>query len=358
MNAGMNPVLSRPAEMLSGRSLEGGWIVANRVQRTQQGTGGMFSVCYYVKHEDGREGFLKALDFTDALHSDDPARCLQDLTEAFNFERDVLAVCRGQSMDRIITAISDGKVVVSEAPAGGVVQYLIFELADGDVRSHLSRNGSATLAWRLRCLHHIATGLKQLHGVGIAHQDVKPSNVLVFDAQKSKVGDLGRSARKGFSPPHEQFDYAGDPAYAPPERLYGFADGEWNSRRQGCDCYLLGSMIVFFFCGVSITQILFDRMAPEHCWWEWNGSFEDVLPYVRQAFNEVVDEFSAQIASRVLRKEIVPLLRQLCDPDPRVRGDNLNRGRGGNPFNMERYVTRLDVLARHAARGDYDEVSS
>lgn len=358
MIPGMNPPLPRPAEMLSGLELEAGWVVGSRAKRIQQGTGGMFSVCYNVTNSmDGRKGFLKALDFTGAFEDDDPSRRLQEITEAFNFERDVLAACRGHAMDRIITSIADGKVTVPHATAGGVVVYLIFELADGDIRTHLSSN-SANLAWRLRCLHHIATGLKQLHGVGIAHQDVKPSNVLVFDGQKSKVGDLGRAARKGFTPPHEDFSFAGDSGYAPPERLYNFDDGEWNSRRQGCDCYLLGSMVAFFFCGVSFTQLLFDRMAPEHHWTVWGGSFEDVLPYLRQAFNEVIEEFSNQIQNRSLRQEIVYILRQMCDPDPRYRGDNLNRGRGGNPFNLERYLTKLDVLSRRAARGDYEEVIS
>ncbi|HEY6307288.1 MAG TPA: protein kinase, partial [Candidatus Angelobacter sp.] len=184
-----------------------------------------------------------------------------------------------------------------EAAAGGVVQYLIFELADGDVRSHLSKAIDAGLAWRLRCLHHVATGLKQLHVGEIAHQDIKPSNVLVFHEATSKVGDLGRAARKGFAPPHEPLHCAGDKSYAPPERLYGFEDGEWNSRRIGCDCYLLGSMIVFFFCGVGLSQLIFDQIDEAHHWLFWQGTFEEVLPYVRAAFSQAIEEFSAEIES-------------------------------------------------------------
>lgn len=346
--------LKRPAEMLSGLTLDGGWTVITRMEKSPQGTGGNFSCCYRVKHDNGRQGFLKALDFTDAFTSSDPARYLQLLTEAFNFERDVLDLCRGNGMDRVVASITDGKVQIGGAPAGGVVQYLIFELADGDIRSHLTKTTESSLAWKLRSLHHMATGLMQLHGKGVAHQDVKPSNILVFGEQVSKVGDLGRAARKGFSPPHEEYSCAGDMSYAPPERLYEFDDGEWISRRVGCDCYLLGSMIVFLFCGVSFSHLLFHHLHDEHHWQMWDGSFEAVLPYIREAFNKAVAEFSHSLANEKLREQLIILVRDLCDPDPRIRGDKINRGRGGNPFSLERYVTRFDLLASRAARGDYN----
>ena len=75
-----------------------------------------------------------------------------------------------------------------------------------------------------RSLHHIAVGLQQIHGQGIAHQDLKPSNVLVFNGNNSKIGDFGRSAYKGHIPPHENNNVAGDLTYAPPELLYGYVD--------------------------------------------------------------------------------------------------------------------------------------
>src|SRR5450432_581122 len=125
MNTQIIPTPARPAEMLSGLRLEGGWTVTARVERSPQGTGGNFSCCYRVKHDNGMQGFLKALDFADAFKGSDPARYLQLLTEAFNFERDVLDLCRGNGMDRVVTSLTDGKVQIADAPAGGVVQYLI-----------------------------------------------------------------------------------------------------------------------------------------------------------------------------------------------------------------------------------------
>lgn len=54
------------------------------------------------------------------------------------------------------------------------VDYLIFELADGDVRSHLDAMPAFDAAFLLRTLHHVATGLQQLHRAQIAHQDLNP----------------------------------------------------------------------------------------------------------------------------------------------------------------------------------------
>jgi eukaryotic-like serine/threonine-protein kinase len=193
--------MDKPAEQLLGLTLDKDWKVIEKIATPPGATGGYFSVCYIVEAKDGTKAFLKALDFSKALEEADPARFLQAMTEAYNFERDLLAKCNESKMDRVLKAIGDGSVRIPEAGAVGAVQYLIFELADKDVRLHLALSKAIDTAWKLRCLHHVATGLLQLHLVGIAHQDLKPSNVLVFDEKSSKVGDLGRAAYDGRSGP-------------------------------------------------------------------------------------------------------------------------------------------------------------
>jgi hypothetical protein len=116
--------------------------------------------------------FLKALDYVEALDSPEPARALEAMTQAYNFERDLLGKCRDFRMDHVVRAISSGTMRIDGAPAGSVVEYLILDLADHDVRVHLAQLEGIEVAWILRCLHHISTGLKQLHTDGIAHQDV------------------------------------------------------------------------------------------------------------------------------------------------------------------------------------------
>ena len=102
---------------MSGRALDGGWTVGDRIELGPNSTGGHFSVSYGVTAKDGKQAFLKALDYSGAFSSADPARELQRMTEAYNFERDVVAACRG--MDRVVRAIADGKTTIAGADAGG-----------------------------------------------------------------------------------------------------------------------------------------------------------------------------------------------------------------------------------------------
>jgi serine/threonine protein kinase len=254
-------------------------------------------------------------------------------------------------MDRVVRALDSGAVHVHGAPAGGVVEYLIFEIAEGDIRSRLSALERIELAWILRCLHHIATGIQQLHSVGIAHQDIKPSNVLVFDGDLSKVADLGRASYSGETGPFDEEGCAGDKTYAPPESLYGYCDPDWGLRRFGYDAYLMGSMVVFFFTGLSATAMLTCELDDCFHWTNWAGGFTQVLPYLRDAFERVKMKFSSHIQDPQLKEELTLTVSQLCDPDPRLRGDPTNRLRNAPPFSMERYVTKFDLLARRVEVG-------
>jgi serine/threonine protein kinase len=332
------------AELLLGVELQGGWTVVEKLEPPKGATGGNFSTGYIVQSTGGNKAFLKAIDFSRALRSPDPARALQALTAAFNFERDVLAKCKARQLDRVAVALEDGTTTASD---GGAVQYLIFDLADGDIRSHPDFAQGFDLAWGLRALHHVATGLKQLHGQGIAHQDVKPSNVLVFPGRSSKLTDLGRAAHKGYSPPHDEFDCQGDLSYAPPELLYGQVDPNWNQRRYGCDAYLLGSMVTYFFMGIGATPLLQNELHSSHRWQNWTGTYQDVLPYVRDAFGRVADAFDQAVQNLPgrVQQELAATVRELCEPDPARRGHPRTRMTQANPYALDRYVTRFDLLA-------------
>lgn len=239
-----------PAQMLLGRELPKGWKVVEQLPAPSErgGTGGHFSVGYIVEGPDGKQAFLKALDLSSAFHAPDMMSELKRMTTAYTYERDLLAKCKAKNLDRVVVAIDDGQVQVENFPAP--VPYLVFQRADGTVREHLvNLAGSVELAWKLRALHHIATALRQLHGLRVAHQDLKPSNVLVFAGRESKVGDLGRASTMDDPQPHDDCQFAGDRTYAPPELLYGFGSRDWNERRFGCDAYHLGSMVIFFFLG-------------------------------------------------------------------------------------------------------------
>jgi serine/threonine protein kinase len=336
-----------------GLTLTGGWQVVELLNRLPSHTGGTFSVGYIVTDANGNRAFLKALDYERALQSPDPARALESLTQMYNFERDLLARCRG--MDRVVTGLADGNVMVPNGTGGNqVVQYLIFEFADGgDIRKYLDLSRRFDTAWILRSIHHIATGLRQLHTEGIAHQDLKPSNVLVFDAKVSKVADLGCASTRGQVSPREDRPVAGDPEYAPPELCYGHIVPDWNNRRLGCDVFLLGGMVVFLLARGNITAMMLQELDPSLRPRAWQGTYADVLTYLRAAFERAMSTFAQDVERAVPRmaQYIVPIVRELCDPDPTLRGDPIERKPGANQFLLERYITRFDLLARREEAG-------
>jgi len=156
--------MSTPAELLTGLTLNGGWSVIGRTAASAVSTAGFFSVGYIVERDDGTRGFLKALDFHKAIGgTGDPIDAVNRVTAAFGFERDLLEQCRDARMDRIVLAIDQGNVNVSGFGTLGVVPYLVFELAERDIRAQLDFIGRLDLAWTLRSLHNVAVGLKQLH---------------------------------------------------------------------------------------------------------------------------------------------------------------------------------------------------
>lgn len=341
-----------PAEQLQGKLLTNGWRVVSRLSSSGEMTGGTFSASYIVENEKGERGFLKALDYSRALKSNDPARSLQALTAAYNIERDLLQLCANKRLSRVIRAIDSGKIDIDRTRADGVVEYLIFELADHDIRGYLDWAKSFDLAWTLRTLHQIATGLFQLHRIDVAHQDLKPSNILVFAKDISKIADLGRATQKQVTAPYDNDIVSGDPTYAPPEQLYGYADADWIRRRLGCDLYHLGSMIVFFFSAASMTAMIKSYLASAHDWDSWGGTYSEVLPYVQDAFSKASYIIGSYIPASV-RAEIIKIVGELCNPDPGKRGVSKRLGHY-DQYSLERYISRLDFLAKRAELGIFD----
>lgn len=336
-----------PAKALLGLDLLGGWHVVEYLPKGADSTGGFFSQGYIVRHRDGREGFLKALDYSAALQIPDQVAALQALTAAYLFERSVLEQCAEARLSNVIRIYDAGQTTVKGFGQLSRVDYLIFERALWDARAHRDSLADVGLAWTLRSLHNVAKGLRQLHGRGIAHQDLKPSNVLVTDASTSKIGDLGRCSVTGQIAPHDGLLIAGAQGYAPPELLYGGVDCDEQIRRRACDVYLFGSMISFMFAGVSATAALSQELDPGYRWTEWSESYDAVLPYVRDAHDRVVARLEAA-TPQMFREDIAPIFRILTDPDPFLRGDVKQPMRTLRRYSLERFVSRLDLLARKA----------
>jgi serine/threonine protein kinase len=91
--------------------------------------------------------------------------------------------------------MGQGTLDQNDTGMGNPATYLPFELATGDLREQVDLSRRFDLAYRLRVLHNSAKGLSQLHNSHIAHQDLKPSNVVTFD--RTSKGEIDTTKIEG-----------------------------------------------------------------------------------------------------------------------------------------------------------------
>ena len=75
-------------------------------------------------------------------------------------------------------------------------------------------------------------------------------------------------------------------------------------------------------------------------------TYSDIFPYILNAFEESVQLIKKDLPSEA-RDELCEIIRQLCHPDPLLRGDPDERAKAaGNPYSLEKYVSKFNRLAR------------
>ena len=341
---------SSPADALAGMQLDEGWQVGNRIARVPGATGGHFSVCYEVTNASMgtnhplRTGILKAFDYSSAADEADPLRSLEIMAAEFNFERDIVQHCNSKKMRHVVVGLADGEVILNGyGPLLNRVPYIILEAADGDIRSTMQFMANIDLAWIFQTLHNVANGLRTLHQSNIIHQDIKPSNILDFGTAR-KVGDLGRAYRVGVAVPHDDLVTPGDFHYAPPEQLYGWTQIDRRLQRLAGDLYQLGNLMCFILLEASATTLLLSRIDPTHWPASYNGTYEDILPELRDSFGYILESIALAVPV-TLRDIAVGVFRELTDPDIKIRGAPKRRLLTQARFSVERYVSRFDNLA-------------
>jgi hypothetical protein len=110
---------------------------------------------------------------------------------------------------------------------------------------------------------------------------------------------------------------------------------------------LLGSLVVFFFSGVSTSALLRAELREDHVWLTWTATFADVLPYVRDAFERLLVNLTSSF-DREVGARLTLIVAELCEPDPALRGHPINRGLLRDQYSLERYVSAFDSLSRRA----------
>jgi eukaryotic-like serine/threonine-protein kinase len=357
------------AEHLVGLELKGRrsgrfWKVTEKIGFSQGLSQGHFSVAYSAVGDDGTTVFVKASDLgMFGRAGEDVLIALAAALNAHNFERQILDHCRGNNMDRVVTALDYGDFERSHHGTRDRIFFLIFEKARGDLRQHVTKQGAFSLLWAVTTLHNLFVAVAQLHAALVAHNDIKPGNALVFDDSIQKIADLGRATSSLFPVSHDAFQCAGDLRFAPPEQLYphelNCADVPMPVRRVAGDIYNLGSLVHYVITARMMTPEIIPLLRPEHRPLNKSGgshdSFQRALPYWRDAFSQMLmrlregagDRFGPGARTEIDR--LVEITTQLCEPDPLLRGHPKNRGPSQAQYSLERYISTLDSIKSRLA---------
>lgn len=347
----VNTTVYNLSENLLGKTI-GNWYISKKLSH-KSSTGGNFSVGYEATNIiDSTKGFFKALDYSSIFEKPNFAENLNAMTSAYLFERELLNKCKDKNLKYVIRILDSGEysLPIDERSNGFIhyphINYLVFEIADRSMRNIIDLSKAFDYSWALRSLHNIAVAVEEMHGIQIAHQDIKPSNILLFDNKnKSKLGDVGRSSSMETPAWHDRLNYAGDSTYSPFEQLYGYIDPDWKTRRFSCDMFMFGNLIMTYFNNVSITSAVLNKLQPSCYPLNWPDTYQTILPQINNKFSECLNEFNHNIDTE-LRDELINMIKQLCHPDLSLRGDMKNKKRGAQQYSLTRFISKLDLLAR------------
>jgi hypothetical protein len=341
------------ANELVGITLCDRWEVRNLLHAGQQETGGNFGVGYVVYDlVDKQDRFLKVVDYRARMRH--ISQLAQLLKEA-EFEVAVQKYCTDKRMSKVVKMIANGELVFRRTADAEEYTFLaiVMEKGEGDIKDHVHYAPNQSPYWKLSVLRDVALAILQIERANLAHNDVKPSNVIRFksngDSHLVKLGDIGRVVRKDGQGPFDGMDWAGDPRHKPIETLYGWKEPEWQNRRTAADAYMLGNLMSYLFVGASVTERIVNSLSPEYRPGTYMGGFRQVLDVVRHTWLSIVETQIAPAFPAELRDELKNIFCWLTEPDPRERGDKSARRTG--MIGMDRIHSRLVRLSLDAQIG-------
>jgi serine/threonine protein kinase len=123
---------------------------------------------------------------------------------------------------------------------------LVMELVEGATLERVLEARDLDVRRALRILYDVLAGLEMMHGAGIGHLDVKPSNVVLRSGEEGVLVDFGLAGR------HIRPGCATGP-YGAPE-VWGELDGVANGAPAKADVYAFGCVAFEALTG----RVLFD----------------------------------------------------------------------------------------------------
>jgi len=355
-----------PKDLLQGHVLKSGWVLVKRLARSATSTGSSFGTGYLA--ERGQEkSFVKAIDFVDALGEPDVLAALRALTTEVEFERDTLKACAEAGLGHVIRYIEHEYVSAPNGDLARQVFCLVMEVGDGDLRKTMEGQTVFRCAWALKVMAEVAKGIYELHKLRIAHQDIKPSNVISvpnskktspfgYDEKILKLSDLGRVTRQGVVGPFDGYVFPGDTNYMPPEHWYpnAFAPGilqsrPWNDGREAADAYMLGSLLIFTLSGMTLQTVVTQCLPLTFRPTVWTGRYDqDLIAALKLAHTEALIKCINGYIYFEVADELKKIALEITHPDPTQRGDRRARREIANEVGMNRISQRLSALYARA----------
>ncbi len=345
---------------LKGKTI-GGWLVGNRIVNTD------VTAKYALFHEvskDGVNAIMKVLNYDKCLNANylDGAKDQNDLlareAESFHFETQLSKECAGDHMGNVIRYLDSGELKLDGYVVKNVA-YIVYEMSDGKIGDFLKFSSKANfvadlgvLVEKLKSLHQVTKGVKQLHTHLIAHHNITPQSIEVFDTNSVfKIGGLQKSRTRQavLNSPAAAKLFDGDYTYAPPEAFFGYKISEEMSTYYQIDTYMLGNLVVYYLSSMNLTTLINKKCPCTLINWASKGAeYQQVLPDIRKAFYESLDEIKASVCVKELRVPIIEIIEGLCNPAPEERGYPGGFAKVKTNADLQRVLTKLDVLYRKA----------
>jgi serine/threonine protein kinase len=231
-------------------------------QYTQQrrvnpiGGGGNFSVILSARESiTARHVAIKIMD----PYCKDPYRLA-----CFQREEYVLRSLRGE--EGILVSLSDlSTLTVPLTGPGGIafpltLEYFVTELARYSLRDEIDQASrtNRTILTQLRTFRALCRALQRIHSKGIAHRDLKPTNVLRCHDHSLKLSDFG--AARSVTPTSSALltnyggGWPGDYLYAAPEVVAGLHETDPILALRS-DFYSLGAILFELLTGAQLGAI-------------------------------------------------------------------------------------------------------
>jgi serine/threonine protein kinase len=189
---------------------------------------------------DTESGMAVALKVMAAELSSDP-----DLVERFRREAMAAADLAHPNITQVYAFGNDGPQL-----------YMAMELLQGtDLKVLVDERRSGDIAWKLRVMVQIASGMAFVHSRNLVHRDLKPGNIHITPGGDAKIMDFGL-VRLGDSNMTRTGMVMGSPAYMAPEHLMG------QKADARTDVFALGAVYYELFAGSrafpgkNITQVM------------------------------------------------------------------------------------------------------